>query len=158
MNSGKRFENNFKKSIPDNVYYYRFRDGTSSWAKGENTRFQQTNACDCMLFFNGKLFMLELKTHKGKSIPFSCIRDNQLEQLAEAESYGINAGFVVDFQDTGDCYYVSASLLKNYIEIAERKSVPIEWFALNGCHIPSRQLRVNRRYDLEVLIIESDGE
>ena len=42
MNSGKRFENNFKNSVPENVFYYRFRDGTSSWSKEENslTRFQ----------------------------------------------------------------------------------------------------------------------
>jgi len=148
MNNGKRFENNFKKSVPEDVYYYRFRDGTSSWDKGEMTRFQQTNACDCMLYTKGSLFMLELKNHKGKSLPFSCIRDNQLIELENVENYDINGGFVVNFEDIGRCYYARAHLIKNYIEDSDRKSIPVQWFEENAIHIPSRKVRINYSYNL----------
>ena len=59
MSSGKKFETNFKNSVPDNIFYYRFRDGTSSWGNKacegcpknkQLTRFQSKNICDCEMF------------------------------------------------------------------------------------------------------------
>ena len=81
MNSGKQFEADFKASVPNNAYYYRLRDGTSSWDKGENTRFQMTNDYDNLIFYNGTLYLLELKNTKGKSIPFTNFKDKQFEGL-----------------------------------------------------------------------------
>ena len=38
MNAGKVFENDLIKSVPDNIYHYRFKDGTAAWGEGsENT-------------------------------------------------------------------------------------------------------------------------
>ena len=44
-NEGKKFEEDFKKSVPKNLFYYRFIDGTSAW-DGGNARFQAKNICD----------------------------------------------------------------------------------------------------------------
>jgi len=86
MNNGKRFELEIKNSIPSSVYYYRFRDGTANFSgdKNQNVRFQATNMCDCLLYDSKHLYFLELKTHKGKSLPLSAIRENQIEQLDKA--------------------------------------------------------------------------
>ena len=149
MNAGKQFEQDFKKSVPENVFFYRFRDGTASWGGGENTRFQQSNMCDCMIF-NGVLYLLELKSHKGKSIPFSAIRQNQVTELSKASTYQkVIAGFIVNFRDVEKTYFATAPKVEYFIAHEERKSIPIVWFEENGTLIPQRKLRVNYRYGVD---------
>ena len=91
MNSGKLFERQFRKSCSkvDGLFYYRFKDSPSSWMNGENTgiRFTNDNICDAMLYKKPTLYLLELKAHGGSSLPFSCIRKNQIDGLHDASSY-----------------------------------------------------------------------
>lgn len=152
MNAGKQFETDFRKSVPEGVFFYRFRDGTASWGGGENTRFQQSNICDCMMF-NGILYLLELKSHKGKSLPFSAIRQNQITELSKASTYPkIIAGFIVNFRDVEKTFFVLAPKVEYFITHEERKSIPIAWFEENGVIIPQKKLRVNYRYELDRLL------
>ena len=100
MNQGKLFENQFKKSVSklDGVWLYRFNDGTGSWDSGQKTRFQTSNVCDFGMFCRRTLFLLELKSHNGKSLPYSAIRENQIVGLKDSSNYeGIVAGVVVVF-------------------------------------------------------------
>ena len=73
-NEGKQFEEDFKKSIPKGYWFYRFKDGTAGFSgeKNSNVRFQAHNIADCEVMGNKYLFILELKSHKGSSIPFNC--------------------------------------------------------------------------------------
>ena len=103
------------------------RDGTASWGEQENTRFQQSNICDSVLYDSNekRLLLLELKSHKGKSIPFSCIRDNQLKELLKADVFkGIYPGIVFNFRDVEETYYLPISKVSEYILTDERKSFP----------------------------------
>ena len=34
MNEGKKFEQDFRNSMPEDVFYYRLRDGTAAWSGG----------------------------------------------------------------------------------------------------------------------------
>lgn len=154
MNNGKRFEDNFRKSIPDNVFYYRFRDGTSSWDKGSQTRFQQRNICDCMLY-NGKyLYLLELKSCKGKSIPLSNIRQNQVDDLMKANRHdNVIAGIVVEFSELGQVYWMPIDLVHNWYYESERKSIPLASFQNEPCiEIIGKKKKVNFRYDIKQFI------
>ena len=73
QNEGKRFEEDIKKSVPSEYFYYRFKDGTGNFngTKNENVRFQAKNICDCEVMTDNYLFLLELKSHLGKSISFT---------------------------------------------------------------------------------------
>jgi len=151
-NAGKKFEEDIKKSISDNLFYYRLRDGTASWGGSDNTRFQQSNICDSILYDSkGKrLLLLELKSHKGKSIPFSCIRDNQLKELLKADIFeGVYPGIVFNFRDVEETYFVSISKVSEYILKGERKSFPLAWVMKNGVKINQYKKRVRYRYDIE---------
>jgi len=150
MNAGKRFEQDFKKSVPKNVYYYRFKDGTASWGNQENTRFQATNLCDCLLYNSGQLYLLELKSYKSKSLPFSAIRKNQIDGLLEASQFRINAGFVIKLN--GETYYIDVESVDTFIKNSDRKSIPLKWLEENGIYIPREKLRVNYRYDIGVML------
>lgn len=146
MNNGKRFEDNFKKSVPKDVFYYRFKDGTASW-DGANTRFQSFNICDCMIFSNKRLYLLELKSTMGKSLPLSRIRQSQLRELTETLVFeDVVAGLVINFSDTEDTFFLHIDKLVGFINRDERKSIPLTYLEEHGVRIENKKLKVNYKY------------
>jgi len=154
INYGKKFEKDFKNSIPDNVFFYRFRDGTGAWEKSDITRFQSSNVSDCMLFYQGKLFLLELKTVQGKSFSFANVRQNQIEQLLKASIFeGITAGFIINFRDIEKTVFISAFHMYDTMCSICKKSFNIsDLDNIKHIEIPSIKKRVHYKYDLERLI------
>ena len=156
MNEGKKFEQDFVKSVPEYIFRYRFKDGTAGFKgqKNENVRFQAKNVCDFMLYHE-KLILLELKSHKGKSIPFSCIRENQLEELSKANNFeGIVPGIVFNFRDLELTYFVSIRHIHYYFHHAERKSFPLEFIQQYGLPIDGHKKRVRYQYDIGEFVDE----
>ena len=149
MNSGKQFEADFKASVPSNVYFLRLKDGTAAWDSStdkSNIRFQAQNPFDCILF-DGRMILLELKSHKGKSIPFSCIRENQLKELSIADNFsGIIPGIVFNFRDISKTYFVPIRHVYYYTTHADRKSIPLDWVQENGTEIKAELKKVHYRY------------
>ena len=152
-NKGKLFEENFKKSVPDNILYYRFKDNTSNWQHNNLVRFTQSNICDCMLYDGDILVFAELKNHKGKSIPFSCIRENQLKELSMFQYYkNTKCVVIINFEDLEECYCLFIADLVDFIRTSDRKSIPIEYCREKGIKIENRRLRTNYRYDIKKMI------
>lgn len=155
-NLGKKFEENFKQSVPSEIFFYRFRDSGSSYYGGNaNLRFSASNIADCMLNdpFTG-LHLIELKHHKGKSIPLSCIignktKERQINDLYKANQYcNTYSSLIVFFSDVERCFQLS---INDFIEFAKnetRKSIPIEYFEENGIEIKVHKLKTNYRFDL----------
>jgi recombination protein U len=155
MNEGKKFEEDFRKSIPDNVWFYRFRDGTSNWNNQDQTltRFQAMNICDCMIFSYPFLYLIELKSHNSASLPFSAIRNNQISDLSTAGQYkGIIPLVIINMRKYGKTYAVHIDKIKYYINHSNRKSIPISWMKDNGVEVIGEQKRVRWKYDIEKLI------
>lgn len=149
MNTGKKFEENFKNSVPEDIFYYRFRDGTSNWKNQDksNTRFQLQNMCDCMMFDSNLLYFLELKSHEGKSLPLSAIRENQIKSLLEASKYdNIIAGLVVNFTDVQETYFMPINMAEKWFYNGVRKSIPLAEFRDNCLPINSYKKKVNYHY------------
>jgi recombination protein U len=164
IGSGKRFEQQWKDSIPQSIFYYRFRDGTSAWGEQENTRFQAKNMCDCEMFDGSKLYLLELKSHKGKSLPFSaflkknkagkfdpsdkaCLK--QILDLSKASTYkNIIAGFVINFSDVGKTYFCKVDDVYYFVTHEDSKSIPIAWCEQWGKEISGKKKKVNWRWDI----------
>jgi recombination protein U len=157
-NPGKLFEQDWKNSVPEDIFYYRFRDGTASYYGGsdnENIRFQQSNICDCLMYLNPQLWLVDLKSHKGKSIPFNCFKDNQVKELSKAMMHeGVKAGFIVNFRDVEETYFIKANDIEYYIAHSERKSIPLDWCGENGIAIGQRKLKVRYRYNVDELLKE----
>jgi recombination protein U len=162
MNSGKIFEKNFKASIPQDVFYYRLRDSTASFyggGDGSNIRFQQSNMCDCILFGNQTLFLCELKSHKGKSIPFNCIRKNQIEQLTAAAKFPfIIPALVIFFPDVERCFSVHINDWNNLVDASKKKSANIAEIEQAGFEVRTRKLKTNFRYDVAKMIDDLMGD
>lgn len=155
MKSGKRFENNFKKSVPSNIFFYRFKDGTASWDKGSLTRFQQKNICDCMLFDGSRLYLFELKSIKGKSIPFSNIRENQLKELSKAQKFkNIIAGIVIEFNELDRAFFIDIKNVIEFMNTSDRKSIPLDYLEIEGIEIEVTKKKVNCNFNIRKLLNE----
>lgn len=152
MNKGKRFEQNFRKSVPNDMFYYRLKDSTNSWSNGD-VRFTPHNMCDAILYDGNKLYLLELKNHKGKSLPLSCIRKNQLEELALNGLYkNVKSYLVINFEDVEECYCLNISDITDFIRKSDRKSIPIQYCQEKGIKIEMKRLRTNYKYNINNLL------
>lgn len=156
-NTGKKFEKEWKDSIPPEIFYYRFRDGTGAWGNSNTeeskTRFQAKNMCDCEMFDGNKLFLLELKSHKGKSLPLKTIRSNQIEELSKASKFNnVVAGIVINYADLGQTFYLHIADIENFINDAEQKSIPLAWCERFGIKVYGQLKKVNYRWNIREFI------
>lgn len=153
MTTGKRLENNFKLSVPSDIFFYRFKDGTSSWGGNEMTRFQAKNISDCLMFDGSRLFLVELKSTKGKSLPFSNIRTSQIEDLSKANKFkNIVAGFFIEFNEIDRAFFIKIEDFISFQKTSSRKSIPIEELEKSGTEVETTKLRVNNRFNVKKMI------
>lgn len=145
-NMGKVFEKEFKDSVPDNVYLERYKDDTSGF-------YGVSNPADFRLYVFPVLILLELKTHKGKSLPLAKIRENQLKGMLKAvEHCGVYGGYLVNFRDLEETYFLSVGFVEKFYYSGERKSIPVEFFREHGIRISSEKKRTLYRYDLSSVL------
>ena len=155
IDHGKRFEEDFKKSVPDHWYYRRFKDSAGAWAGGEKTRFTASNECDCLIFNTdtGILFGLELKSFKGKSMPYKNMNDpkgKKLEKMIDINNKNrCVSGYVLNFRDLGETYFVNTCNIVLLIERRDRKSFAYSDIVFLGLRIPQALKKVRYKYDIE---------
>ena len=153
MNEGKKFEEDFKKSMDKyNIWNYRLRDSSGSWSNSNGSRFTPKNICDYIAYSNGELYLLELKSHKGTSLPYTAISDYQLKGLSNIDYPGIKAYFIINMRDKEKTYAIEAQKIKKYIETSERKSIPISFMDDEGVEIKGIKRRTRFEYDVGELL------
>ncbi len=154
MNSGKMFEQDFKQSSEKVMAIIRLYDQAASFGGGSKTRFSPRNICDFISYRYPFIYLLELKSHKGKSIPFVNIvtkdSDKRLGKMVElSQRLGIRAYIIFNWRDVGnDTFAVPANLIEKYIKTAPRKSIPHEYTKDFGIKIGSKLKRVRYSYDV----------
>ena len=105
-NIGKKFENNWKASMPNDIFYYRLKDQAQSFGGASKLRFSLKNPSDCFLLKSTTLFALELKSVCTSYINFertkeekAVIHFHQIEGLRNFSRYkNIIAGFALNFR------------------------------------------------------------
>lgn len=162
LNKGYVLQDNFKKSCEkQDIFFYRFKDSPTSYNKTENTSFTVSNICDCMLFEEGYLILVELKSNKTKSKSFS---KHDLKQLNSINSILQNkdgcfrervvGGFLIEFREIEKAYFFETKNLLNYFLNNSTKTLNIHKYLKNNIciEIPRHILRKNFRYDVKYLI------
>ena len=160
-NVGKKFEDNFRDSVSKDIFFYRFRDSSGTFYGGNNNlRFTPTNIADNLIFYNGCLFLNELKTHKGKSIPIDCIlgnkkkngkhtKEKQIVDMYEANKHeNIYCNIIVFFSDVERCFSLDIENFVFFMQDNDRKSVPIEFFETLGEEMDVTKKKTNYHYDI----------
>lgn len=175
MNTGKRFEADFRASIPADCWYYRFRDSPAAYYGGgqEGLRFAADNLCDCQLYHAPYLHLIELKTVGTPSASFTAMfgkfdpgqgrykKQKHLEDMAAAaRRRGITASVVIYYRLCEHTYAVPADAVLQALEQAAdggRKSLPEQFCRAQGILVAQRKLRVNWRYDVAGLVRMLEG-
>lgn len=157
MNPGKVFEENFKKSVPEDTYYLRLHDSSIGFDIENSTqRFALKSPFDCILYRKGRMFCLELKSVQNGSISHSGsspkIKDNQIKELIKANCYGITAGLILNFRNTGNTYFLPINSFELIRSTSTKKSFNEKDLDGISLVIPGRKLKVNYRYDLSILV------
>ena len=158
---GKKFEEDFKKSVPDKWVFVRLKDA-GGWGSSEETRFTIKNKCDNTIFATDKLYymMLELKSHLGKSIPKTVFgkkdkhgKNYVIEELGkEKDKLNTFAGVAFNFRDVEETYLVHISKLYDFYYSDERASFSLQWVKDNGVRLEHVKKIKRYRYDLENVV------
>lgn len=115
QNVGKRFEQQFKLSVPDYCLLVRIPDPPQSFVQSKSTRFSVKNPFDFIMFDSIRkvLYCIELKTTKYKSISYEdieldtsqnkMIHKHQILGLLKSSDYqNVKSGFLINFRDEDD--------------------------------------------------------
>ena len=145
-NEGKKFEKHFRGSIPEHIYHYRLKDDTSGFAG-------IANPCDIFVYRYPSMFLFELKSHKGKSIPFDAIRKAQWDGLEKASIHkGIYAGVIVNMREYDITFYVSIESLLEFKNTCGKKSMNIDDMKKIGLVVGQTLKRKYYTYNIEDLL------
>lgn len=161
-NIGKVLEQNWKNSIPDNIFYYRPPDSAQSFVSNQNLRFSAKSPCDCFMFNGDFLYTLELKSVGTKSISFEreksdkgVIHKHQIDNLQKFSTYkNIVSGFILDFRLSDKTYFCAINEFTTMINNLDKKSFTendlFKW--CKPIEIRKKKLKVNYRYDIDDFI------
>lgn len=120
---GKEFEEQFKRdwlgTFPNSVCY-RLPDQQSRY------KHSSKNPCDffCFEYTIGKLCLVEVKSHLGNTLPFSCIKQYD-ELLKYIDTPGVIAGVVAWFIDHDKVLWISIEEMEK-MKKDNKKSINIK--------------------------------
>ena len=163
VNPGKRFENDFQKSIDrENIFLHRLKDGsTRTGANGEMVRLKNRNLCDFILYKDGQLVLVELKSFLGKSMAFSNIKSNVDEQMTflydlqkETEKNGVKAYMVLNFRDLEETYAVPVGKFYEHYKNTTKASINISEVKEIGILLAQEKKRISFKYNINSLFEE----
>lgn len=160
-NTGKRFEADFKKSIPSYALLYRLPDSAQAFGGGGNLRFSSKNPFDFLLWDSRRhiLYALELKTVEGGSISFErskeekgVIHYHQIMGLSEWNKYdGVKCGFIIEFRKIEKTVFIDIDEFNKLINLVNKKSFnykDLENYKI--CYTTIGQVKARTRYTYKV--------
>lgn len=167
MNTGKKFEQAFKLSVPKEYLLYRLPDPAQSFSGNSKIRFSLRNPFDYLMWVPDKraLFALELKTVSGKSISFERskeelgeIHDYQIDGLNKWSKYdGVVCGFIIEFRKTEQTIFINIHEFNKLADMIAKKSFSINDLENNGIEyiiISQTKIRTRYKYDIKAFIDE----
>ncbi len=158
-NPGKKFENDFKNSVDiDKIFLHRFKDGTTGTVNGQMIRFKNKNLCDFLLFKDGQLVLVELKSFLGKSMSFSNIKSTVDEQQTflynlrlEAKKNNVKAYMILNFRDLSETYAIDIHNFDEFYRMTSKKSISIDEARQLGKRLFQQKKRTSYRYEINSL-------
>lgn len=164
INPGKRFENSFKASVPNYMFFHRIADPPQSFGQDSSKlRFSPKNPFDCFLFTSGTLMCLELKSIENGGLTFwredfegksFNIKKHQIEGLKKASLVkGVIAGFVINFRKTNNTYFLHINDFITMTTNLTKKSINENDVASNGGLIIESEIKkVNYKYNIQKFV------
>ena len=160
VNPGKKFENDFQKSInKEEVFIHRLKDGaTRTGVNGEMIRLKNKNLCDFILFKGNRLVLVELKSFLGKSMSFTNIKSTVDEQQKfiyklreETKKENVKAFFILNFREYNETYAVDINNFDEFYKMTSKKSISIDEVRQLGIQLFQQKKRTSYRYSIDEL-------
>ena len=162
MNSGKIFEFQIQKSVPDYALLYRIADSAQAFGGNSTLRFSSKNPFDYILWDSAKrvLYALELKTVAGKAITFERTKEERGE-IHYHQIYGLNlwdkyngtkCGFVIEFRELEKTVFIPISEFNRLSDMIPKKSFnfnDLAEYEINYYLIPQKKARTRYTYDID---------
>lgn len=96
-----------------------------------------------------KTIFLELKTTKGKSLPFGNVRENQVKGMKDISTKdNTSSYFIINFREFEETFAIKASEIHFFYYNGKRKSFPIDWCKSNGILIKQELKRTRYKYNV----------
>ncbi|MBU5669581.1 hypothetical protein KQI68_06980 [Peptoniphilus sp. MSJ-1] len=158
-NEGKKFEEDFRNSIPEDVFCYRIKDSSNFYQATKNM-------CDFILFKSPYLILLELKSTKANQISMDekIVKEHQIQELYQAKhlSENIVAGFLLNYRGRElktktvlpETYFIPIENMKKVYET--QKSLHKEQAKAIGIEIPFTKKITRFTYDFPIDLISKE--
>lgn len=181
--NGKQFEHNFQHSCESQgILYINFDDSNKFSFGGADsiTRFTPQSICDCTIFTDGHLYLLELKSTINGSMSFNnppdkksesktqpMIKPHQVKSLMDRQHFkDVHCGLLLDFADretkklfiTGGTYYIPIQTFFDWAIDCGKKSINVEDARLIGIETERKLKKVNYSYDVSKMTSDIKGE
>ena len=171
-NKGKIFEEDWKKSNPENSFLVRLHDSPQVFNQSDLTKFTVENMCDYISFDTTgcKLYCMELKSTCQKAMSFQTdendrsnkmIKWHQIKSLRKAGAYrNIVSGFVLNFrcfEDDKTKYFQTTYFMKiddfdKMIQTCDKKSFNlIDVIKNGGIKVDGERKRTRYSWDIDGL-------
>jgi recombination protein U len=165
QNVGKKFEQDFVKSVPEDVCALRMPDSAQSFYRSSALRFTNKNPFDYLLWNPNTLtlYALEMKTVKGKSISFERSKEenreihwHQINGLKKMNSVGgCVCGFVIEFRELETTVFISIDEFEKILNGTEKKSFNYNDLInldVDFLTIPQEIKKTHYRYDIDYFL------
>ncbi len=129
MNEGKIFEQQFKASIPKDVFYFRIKDSPPDFNNDNpNIRYTPKNDYDAIVYKEPIMMPLELKSTSGTSFSFTgktpMIKEHQIKALTQAAEYsGVVPGFIFNMRKYPNTYFLHINDFNRFLNETNKKSI-----------------------------------
>lgn len=170
QNSGKVFEAQWKKSVPDYALLFRLHDSAQSFGDVSGLRFSSKNPFDFILWDSKRriLYALELKTVKGKSISFERKNDESkdihLHQINGLTSWNkfdnTICGLIIEFRQLETTVFIDIDEFIRMIDIIPKKSFnfdDLEEYDVKHTIIRQKKARTRYTYDVDGFLSSVDS-
>lgn len=161
-NKGKKFEDVVKQSFLKTlgVSIDRLRDVSYSRVRGRTTHLKNVdNPSDFIVYKKPHEVYVECKSHKGNTLPFDCIREEQIEgMMRKVQIPGVKAGILLWFIDHDITVWIPIQEVVDW-QIRGAKSINIKDLDhLKHIIVPGTKKRVYFEYDMNKFLEELYGD
>ena len=143
---GNKFQEDFFKSVPSNLYCERYKDAPTKFRAVNNPADFFLNTGYCLL-------QIECKTSKDNSFPLGNISMEQVwKMLCNTCKLNTHGGFLINFRKHNETYFVFVSDFIHWYLNRDRASIPIDWLKDHGYKVSQKLLRTRWRYGIQGLL------
>ncbi len=144
---GNKFQEDFQKSVPENLYCDRYKDSP--------VRFRKvTNPADFFLNSGWYLLLIECKTTDDNHLPLKNIRMDQIwKMLVHTCKFNTFGGLLINFRKFNETYFVFVSdFVYWYLFHKTANALPLSWIKEHGYRLSQKKIVSRWRYGVAGLL------